>query len=155
LISWQKAITLLFLRKVEALEHYEHKIRGGHNSIAQPAVVRLHRRVPWRKHGVRFSRRHVFQRDDHTCQYCAQHFVPRDLTFDHVMPRSRGGETSWTNIVTSCRRCNQRKGNRTPKEAGMKLLQRPYAPRWLPPHVRSHGVGGPHPLWEPYLWWAA
>jgi 5-methylcytosine-specific restriction endonuclease McrA len=155
LISWQKAMTLLFLRKVEVLAHYEQHIHGGERSLAQPAVVRLNRRVPWRKSGVRFSRRHVFQRDGYACQYCGEVCAPRDLTFDHVFPRSRGGETGWSNIVTSCRACNQRKGDRTPEEARMTLLRRPVAPRWLPPHVKEQGISGPHPLWEPYLWWAA
>ncbi len=155
LISWQKAVTLMFLQKVEALAHYDQLLRGAHRSISQPAVVRLHKRVPWRKHGVRFSRRHVFQRDAYTCQYCIKAYSPKDLTFDHVFPKSRGGETGWTNIVTSCRSCNQRKGNRTPQEANMPVKRKAYAPRWLPPHIKDQKVQGPHPLWEPYLWWAA
>lgn len=154
LITWQKAVTLLFLEKVEPLVHYQHKIRGATRDLEQPAVVRLHKRVPWRRNGVRFSRRHVFIRDNFTCQYCGAQPRIRELTFDHVMPRSRGGGTNWLNIVTCCRDCNQFKAHRTPEEARMTLMRKPYAPRWLPPQVREgqNTAGSPHPLWEPYLW---
>jgi 5-methylcytosine-specific restriction endonuclease McrA len=155
LISWQKALTLICLEKVEPLAHYEDSIRNAIDPLLQPAVVRLRRRVPWQNQGVRFSRRHVFQRDTYTCQYCGHVGAPKELTFDHVVPRSRGGETNWNNIVTCCRDCNQRKGDRLPHEANLTLSRRPVAPRWLPPQVKDNGTSAPHPLWEPYLWWAA
>ncbi len=151
-ISWKKAMTLLCLDKAEVLACYQKHVRSTRLLFELPAVMRLRSRVPWRRLGVRFSRRHVFVRDRFSCQYCGQRFPTRDLTFDHVMPKSRGGRTCWNNIVTSCRECNQEKAGRTPDEAGMPLLNQPHAPSWLPPQVRDENQSTPHPLWEPYLW---
>jgi hypothetical protein len=77
-------------------------------------------------------RHNIFERDHNTCQYCGHKFDRKDLNLDHVIPRERGGETSWENIVCSCVPCNSRKGNRTPSEAGLKLLHRPRRPKWRP-----------------------
>lgn len=150
-IDWRKAITLLVLQKVEALAHYDNEIRSARRAVKLPAVVRLQRRVPWRKPTVRFNRRHVFARDKHTCQYCGHRMPASTLTFDHVVPRSHGGPTNWTNIVTSCVPCNQVKGDRTPEQASMKLLRRPYAPYWILSNGHEEAVE-PSSLWEPYLW---
>ena len=150
-IDWRKAMTMVLLEKVEALAHYERRIASACRSLRLPAVVRLHRRVPWRRPGVRFNRRSVFARDAHVCQYCGGRFHPRELTFDHVMPRSRGGPTNWHNIVTCCVDCNQVKGDRTPEEAGMRLARKPYAPYWLVNRGHEDPVEA-DPLWEPYLW---
>lgn len=150
-IDWRKAITMLVLQKVETLAHYDHEIRSSKRAMPLPAVVRLHSRVPWRKPSVRFNRRHVFARDRFTCQYCGQRSNSAELTFDHVLPRSHGGPTNWTNIVTSCVPCNQIKGDRTPERAGMKLMRKPFAPYWITHHGREEATEAPT-LWEPYLW---
>jgi len=81
---------------------------------------------------VRLSRRNIFVRDRHVCQYCGRRFARAELTIDHVVPRSRGGRDTWTNLVLACMACNLKKRNRTPEEAGMPLLRRPAEPRWLP-----------------------
>jgi 5-methylcytosine-specific restriction endonuclease McrA len=81
---------------------------------------------------VKFTRHNIFERDHNTCQYCGIKFDRKDLNLDHVIPRDRGGETSWENIVCSCVPCNSRKGNRTPPEAGLKLLHKPKRPKWRP-----------------------
>lgn len=100
--------------------------------IRVPKVILLlfFERMP--KKEVKFTRHNIFERDNNTCQYCAQKFDRKDLNLDHVIPRDRGGETSWENIVCSCIRCNSSKGNRTPAEAGMRLLKRPKRPKWRP-----------------------
>ncbi len=87
-------------------------------------------RVP--KKDVKFSRSNVFERDRNICQYCGRRFDRRHLTIDHVVPRDRGGETIWTNVVSCCVPCNSRKRNRLPEEAGMRLIRHPYKPRWRP-----------------------
>lgn len=87
-------------------------------------------RIPRKE--VKFSRHNVFERDNHQCQYCGRHMERRDLNLDHVLPRDRGGVASWENIVCSCIACNTRKGNRTPREASMKLLRLPRKPKWRP-----------------------
>lgn len=81
---------------------------------------------------VRFTRNNLFERDRNTCQYCGQRFDRKELNIDHVVPRQRGGRTTWTNVVCSCIECNRRKGSRTPEEANMHLIRAPRKPRWRP-----------------------
>jgi 5-methylcytosine-specific restriction endonuclease McrA len=97
-------------------------------TIQVPRIIRLIRydRIP--RNIVKFNRRNVFLRDNHQCQYCGETFPHSSLSLDHVMPRSRGGETSWENIVSACLKCNVRKGGRTPQEANMSLTSRPSKP---------------------------
>lgn len=131
IVSWQRAVLMMFDGKVEVIEEYEDDIRSVHISIKMPSVVRLVRAV--RKHrGVRFSRINVALRDGFRCQYCATKLPLSKLTYDHVLPRSQGGTTCWENIVMACVRCNGRKGGRTPGRAGLTLLKRPVCPSWLP-----------------------
>ncbi len=100
--------------------------------IRVPRVILLAMfdRLP--KKEVKFTRHNIFERDKNTCQYCGKHFDRRDLNLDHVTPRDRGGPTTWENIVCSCIGCNTRKGNRTPREADMRLIRKPKKPRWRP-----------------------
>ncbi len=81
---------------------------------------------------IRFSRRNIFERDQHTCQYCAKKLPKSELSIDHVIPQSKGGSDSWENLVLACLKCNVRKGNHTPSEANMPLIRRPRKPQWLP-----------------------
>lgn len=115
-----------------------------------PRVVQLvaFDRMP--RSTVRLTRRNIFLRDAHTCQYCAKQLPTRDLNLDHVHPRSRGGPMTWENVVCSCRACNLRKGGRTPPEAGMRLLRRPVRPRWSPVLALAFAPGRPAE-WEPFL----
>ena len=117
--------------KVEVLEEYpDYPV---HPDWSAPAVVRLTHWIRPHKARVRFSRQNVLARDRYCCQYCGTRTPLRKLTFDHVMPKSRGGKTTWENIVACCAfPCNQTKGARTPEEAGMRLLKKPVRPRWLP-----------------------
>jgi 5-methylcytosine-specific restriction endonuclease McrA len=84
------------------------------------------------KKEVKFTRHNIFERDRNTCQYCGKNFERKDLNLDHVIPRDRGGPTTWENIVCSCIKCNTRKSNRTPHEAGMHLVRKPKRPKWRP-----------------------
>jgi 5-methylcytosine-specific restriction endonuclease McrA len=107
-------------------------IRTVRCTIQVPRVVRLldYDKIP--RHSLRFNRRNLFARDGHCCQYCGQHLPASQLSIDHVIPRSRGGLTSWDNVVCCCLRCNSRKGGRTPHEARMKLIRTPAKPRHHP-----------------------
>ena len=118
--------------------------------IRIPRVIQLidYDRMP--RATVRLSRRNIFLRDAYMCQYCAKRSSARDLNLDHVMPRSRGGPTTWENVVCSCRVCNLEKGGRTPAEAGMKLLRRPARPRWSPVLALAFTPARPKE-WEPFL----
>jgi len=132
IVNWKKAITLLFLGKVEVLEEYGREIHSVSFTVKLPAVVRLLRMVKRPKTPVKFSRQNIYARDKYRCQYCGRKFAPEELTYDHVLPRSRGGKTEWRNIVTCCVECNRRKGGHTPAEAGMKLIRKPSRPKWVP-----------------------
>lgn len=131
ILPWQRAITLFFAEKVEVVETYEVLARSPSIAVPIPAVVRLRQWLRWREPRVRFNRKNLFVRDEYRCQYCHLQLPGDVLTMDHVLPRSRGGPTSWENVVTSCARCNRRKGGRTPEEAGMPLRRCPRPPRAL------------------------
>ena len=130
-ISWQRAVLMLFDGKVEVVEEYEEDIRSVTLTIKMPAVVRLLRTIRGRR-GVKFSRINVATRDGFRCQYCGVQLPLRRLTYDHVIPRSQGGATSWENIVMACYPCNGRKAHGTPEQAGMRLRKAPVKPSWLP-----------------------
>ncbi len=119
------------LRAVEPADH-DDWVRTVHLEIQVPRVIRLHRfdRVP--RQSLRFNRRNLFARDGHRCQYCGEYRPTNQLSLDHVIPRSRGGETNWENVVCSCVTCNTRKGGRTPQEARMKLIRKPTKPKHCP-----------------------
>jgi 5-methylcytosine-specific restriction endonuclease McrA len=93
----------------------------------------------------------VLIRDNYTCQYCGKKFPVRQLTMDHVWPLSRGGRKSWKNIVTACQKCNQKKGCKTPQEAGMRLLNKPQEPKWLPSFRHDINVRTTPESWQIYL----
>ncbi len=98
--------------------------------IPRVIVLLLFDRMPRKE--VKFTRHNIFERDKNTCQYCGKHFDRRDLNLDHVIPRDKGGLTTWENIVCSCIPCNTRKGNRLPHEVNMKLIRKPERPKWRP-----------------------
>ncbi len=154
-VSWQKAVVLLFDGKVEVVHEYAEDIRSVSLTIKMPAVVRLVRALR-RRHqpAVKFSRANVLSRDRFTCQYCGVERAPRELTFDHVLPRAKGGKTTWENIVTACKRCNTRKGCRTPEQAGMVLRATPARPSRLPfLHMRLDLGPGIPDAWKSFVWW--
>ena len=132
IISWEKAITLFFLGKVEVIDTYNRDIRSVSLVMRVPAVVRL---VNYVKLGARkppLTKINLLARDNFTCQYCRKELGRTEGTVDHVVPRTKGGKTSWQNVVLACPPCNRKKGGRTPEEANMQLLKQPEAPNWLP-----------------------
>lgn len=133
IVSWQKALILWFQDKVEILEYHTIFARSARATYQMPSVMRLKTYVRPRSSGaVRFCRENVYIRDNYTCQYCGSKLPPKHLTLDHVIPASKNGKKSWTNVVSACRGCNQRKANRTPQTANMPLLTEPKMPSWLP-----------------------
>jgi len=131
-IPWQRAVSMLCLGKVEVLKSYETRLRSMSWSCAKPSVVRLTTFVRRRRRRIALTRRNIFVRDRYRCQYCAAECRVQELTIDHVHPRSRGGGSSWENLVSSCGPCNRKKGGRTPSEARMRLLSDPQPPDSLP-----------------------
>ncbi len=145
-VSARRAVVLVLKEKAEILERNGAEFRSERSMIPAPSVIRLVHfvRVPFRTR-VPLSRRAVFARDGHRCQYCNRGAE----NIDHVVPRSRGGPHAWENVVASCRACNARKEDRFLHEAGLRLRRAPQAPAaalWL---VAS--VGSLDPLWEQYL----
>ncbi len=118
--------------------------------IRVPRVIVLIAYEHLPKTRVRFSRFNIYARDDSTCQYCGKRLPRSELNLDHVVPRSRGGSTSWENVVCSCIGCNLRKGGRTPDEAGLRLLKLPSRPRWTPV-FRSATRRAFYREWRPFL----
>lgn len=153
IINWKKALTLLFLGKVEVLEEYDKEVHSISFTIKLPSVVRLLKMIRWAKKPVKFSRQNIYIRDNYSCQYCGRKLSTDELTYDHVIPKSKGGKTVWENIVTCCPACNKRKGGKTPEEAGMKLLKRPKRPKWLPAIRITIGYRNIPQSWRDYLYW--
>ena len=152
IVSWQKALILWFQDKVEILEYHTKFVRSVSATFELPSVIRMKKYVkPKRIDGVRFCRENVYIRDLFMCQYCCVKFAAKDLTIDHVVPASQGGPKNWTNVVTACRACNQRKANRTPEKAKMPLFKPVKAPAWLP--VLEHEVPADKApsAWKEYL----
>ena len=143
---------MVLLEKVEVIEEYERWIRGVTLALRLPAVVRLNRYVRRKTPLVKFSRQNLYFRDRGTCQYCGVSFDFKELTYDHVVPRSRGGQTEWTNVVTCCGVCNLRKGGRTPEEADMFLIRKPRVPIWIPLLTVSLGLEETPDPWKDYLY---
>jgi 5-methylcytosine-specific restriction endonuclease McrA len=115
-----------------------------------PSVVRVLRRFRRDRLRIRFSRLNIYARDRFVCQYCGVRFVSEDLTFDHVLPRSRGGRTTWENIVTCCCACNARKADQTPEQARMRLVRQPVKPQWIPALTVRMDPGSIPPEWRAY-----
>jgi 5-methylcytosine-specific restriction endonuclease McrA len=119
--------------KVEVIEHYENRtIRSASREWAVPSVLRFVKTVVRDRKAIKFSRENIWLRDGCKCQYCGCRVELADYTYDHVIPRAQGGTTVWNNVVAACVPCNQKKGGRTPRQAGMHLLTEPVKPTKLP-----------------------
>jgi 5-methylcytosine-specific restriction endonuclease McrA len=154
IIHWQRAITLWARGRVEIIAEHDREIRSITFSMKLPSIVRLLRYVKIkRREVVPFSRMNIYARDKHTCQYCGEAFRAEDLTFDHVIPVTQGGQRTWTNIVTCCLDCNREKGGRTPEEAGMRLLSHPKRPESAPTLHMTIGLRKTPDEWRNYLYW--
>jgi 5-methylcytosine-specific restriction endonuclease McrA len=145
--SVERAIVLVLLRKADLVEALPDRyVRSPSSRVPWPSIVRLrfYVTVPYKR--IMLSRKNIMRRDHFRCQYCNS----RDhLTIDHVLPKSRGGRDTWENLVTACTRCNTRKGNRTPEEARMRLLRKPFRPSHVM-FIRDY-IGTLDDTWKPYL----
>lgn len=156
--SWQQAFVAVLQNRVVQLKAYDDVlVHSSRSEFEVPAVVALKRYR--RRKKVSFTRYHVFLRDEFTCQYCGKRFAANDLTFDHVLPRSRKGSSRWDNIVACCGPDNLRKANKTPREAGMKLLRQPFEPTPIQLDAAARRLPWAktdlHQTWMDFLYWGS
>lgn len=149
----RRAVVMIFKGVARMEEHNGHMLRSQKIEMHAPSVIRLteYRHIPFERRSL--SRKNILLRDHSCCQYCGKQFSPAELTLDHITPRSRGGESSWDNLVACCKRCNHRKGSRTPEESGMHLLRRPRA---FSLHVNRQimrYIGRADEVWRKYLFY--
>lgn len=151
LISWQRALCLVLSQKAEVISEYEARARSVAISFRLPSVVRLKRyaHVVSRFGFVRCTRKNVLLRDTYQCQYCGVKCRQGAITIDHVVPRARGGKTTWTNVVAACHTCNRRKGSKELERSGLVLSRRPRRPNWRE-LIEDHNTELA-PDWLPYL----
>lgn len=123
--SFQRGFILVDKGKAEIVKSDDNPIVSGYKNYVRPVIIRLLRYIKHFTRTLRANRNRIYKRDGHQCVYCGSR---RELTLDHVIPKSRGGSNSWTNLVTSCQKCNLKKADRTPEEARMKMTQKPFAP---------------------------
>jgi len=145
--SARKAIVLLFKEKAEMVEHNHLTVKSTSIEIALPSIVRLSRFVNVNKRKVMLNRQNILRRDKYKCQYCGRNQLP--LTIDHVIPKRRGGKDTWENLVCACSKCNSKKANHTPNEAGMPLLSLPKKPGRL--FLIQSQAEENDARWKPYL----
>ena len=152
--SWQDAVKAVFLDRVSVISEYDRKIHSPSFEMRLPSVIALKEYVPAARRPA-FTRFNVFLRDRFVCQYCGEDFPTHDLTFDHVVPRSKGGITTWLNVVAACSDCNLKKADMLPAKARMWPAKKPYQPtvhdlhqngRLFPPNYL-------HESWMDYLYW--
>ncbi len=146
----KRAVVLVFSSKAEILESGSRIVRSAAHEYEAPSVIRLFRLIRRPRPRVKLTRREIFTRDGYTCQYCG--VFGGDLTVDHVVPRSKGGEHVWENVVTACRPCNHRKGGKTLQEARLRLSFEPREPRAGQYYAIERRVRQPYAaVWLPFL----
>ncbi len=143
--AW-KGVSRLSIARGEAADY----IQAVSFKFRKPDVIRLRYFNGVQRRKVRFTRGNIFERDDCTCQYCGKRLSESRLSLDHVVPRSRGGGSTWDNLVVACLGCNDRKGNRLPHEAGMSLSRRPRKPNW-PGSVAAHSGASRYSSWTRFI----
>jgi 5-methylcytosine-specific restriction endonuclease McrA len=168
IITWQKAMSLIYTESARPLDrdfvvydysdwlsfsnrqHDYPQVATTNDDIAVPEIIVLRRynKLPQRE--VKYSRQTIFQRDDSKCAYCNKKFDKKELTIDHIMPKSKGGKSTWMNTITSCRKCNFKKGDKLLENTNMHMYFKPKKPKWISPFTN---VGKNHPCksWKVFL----
>ena len=149
IINGTDALVMCLIGKARTIETYDKVIRSPNSIFKIPSVIVLCRVIKFKFKKLHCNRKTVINRDHNICQYCEKSFSDKELTLDHVHPKSRGGQKTWTNLVAACKKCNQKKGNRTPAEAGMKLLKVPKKPK----KSFIDSMSNNQKIWKDYLWY--
>jgi HNH endonuclease len=141
----RRAIKLLINDKTEVIANWDEEITYASGSLTLPAILRLKTPIKLGFLYAQFSRWTLIKRDDFQCQYCGKILTEKQISMDHILPRSQGGQKSYLNCVVACHPCNRHKGNRTPEQAGMVLLRQPTKPNF----ISFYDCPGPHEDWHP------
>jgi 5-methylcytosine-specific restriction endonuclease McrA len=149
----RRALVLVLKGIAQAEEHNPAEVRSASKALKVPSVIRLlaYRHIPQQSRAL--SRKNILLRDRNTCQFCGGSFSAAELTLDHVVPRSRGSHSSWENLVACCYQCNNRKGDRTPEEAGLRLVRRPRAFTLHTSRQLMRLIGHQDEKWRKYLFY--
>ncbi|MEA3401375.1 MAG: HNH endonuclease [Armatimonadota bacterium] len=148
--GWQRAVSMVYVGKAIVVEEGSRVLHSPSTEMNMPTVVKLSYQVKRPIPKLKMSRQNVLARDRHTCQYCGRR--SKSLTIDHVIPRERGGTHTWENVVACCSDCNNKKKNRTPREAGMRLIRRPRRPKFIPYlSYATFRAAVKNPAWRYYL----
>src|SRR2546426_7861459 len=149
----RRAVVMIFKGVARVEEHNGHMLHSARLTIHAPSVIRLveYIHIPFERKSL--SRKNILLRDHNTCQYCGRVFAPQDLTLDHITPRSRGGDSAWDNLVTCCRSCNNRKGDRSAENSGMRLIKRPQAYNLHVNRQIIRYLGRADEAWRKYLFY--
>ncbi len=143
----RRAICLKYLEKVEILETYNYIVHSPSISLNLPSIIKLRDFVHYNSMDVVMSRKNIMIRDKHTCQYCGS--KSSSMTIDHIIPKDRGGNDNWDNLITACQQCNKKKGNLLPEEAKMPLNRQPRKPNRI--HYFQQFINHDQTAWRPYL----
>ena len=147
IVNGKKAIVMMILNKVEYVENTSEFISSVNYTINLPSIIKLKSYVYLKKRKLSLTRKNIFFRDNHICQYCGK--VQASLTIDHVIPKDKGGKDSWENLVSACSKCNIKKGNRNLENVEMRLLKKPNKPSYIM-HLQKY-ASDEYFSWRPYL----
>lgn len=150
-ISERKAVKLLLKNKADILSIWDEKIKYGEGDFVFPATLKLKHFVRRPPHYIHFSRQAIVKRDKQTCQYCLKKLIPSEVTIDHIMPRCKGGGSSFANCVVSCLPCNNKKGDKLLEESGLKLLIKPTHPSFDGTVYLNYSYNYWHQDWDLFI----
>mgnify|MGYP001475203779 CR=1 FL=1 len=149
IIGWEEAIVLTWLKKAWAVEYTDKWVHSAKKAFQIPSVIVLKRFIHEKFFTLPCTRKNIFLRDENRCQYCIKQFREPDLTIDHVIPRSKGGKSIWTNVVAACKPCNQRKRDHLIEESCVTLARRPHKPSYR--SIIKKRIGTANLKWKEYL----
>ena len=148
-IRWEEAIVLVWLKKAWAAEYTDKWVHSAKRAFQIPSVIVLRRFIDEKFFTLPCTRKNILLRDEYRCQYCFQHLKESDLTIDHVLPRSKGGKSTWTNVVAACKPCNQHKRDLLIENSSLTLARRPKKPSYR--SIIKKRIGNVNLKWQEYL----
>lgn len=147
IVTWQKALCYVLLEKATVIEEYaDFVVRSISRSFNVPKILRVFNIAVIKEKKINLTSMNIYKRDNFNCAYCLNHLLRTELTIDHIHPLCQGGQNTWMNLITACHGCNNKKGGKTPEQAKMPLLFKPFIPKWTPKTGLSYKE-------EEYVYW--